>query len=75
MLRRFEVIGNSGLSVVCMSWGFEVKGRRMRKTAIMLTACKCMSERLMVLALLLGGGGYAGLLWGRTHSASSAVCR
>lgn len=51
-----------------MSWRFEVKGRRMRKTAILLTACKCMSGRLMVLALLLGGG-YAGLRRGRTHSA------
>lgn len=51
-----------------MSWRLEVKGRRMRKTAILLTACKCMSGRLMVLAILLGGG-YAGLRRGRTHSA------
>lgn len=40
----------------------------MRNTAILLTACKCMSGRLMALASHLGGG-YAGLRRGRTHSA------
>lgn len=51
-----------------MSRGYRVKERRMRKTAILLTACKCMSGRLMALASYLGGG-YAGLRRGRTHSA------
>lgn len=45
-----------------------MKGKAYEKTAILLTACKCMSGRLMALASYWGGG-YAGLRRGRTHSA------